>query len=62
MLRPFDDLVRFLRRHSPGGRERLAFRLLHSIVVEPTLRVAPAHRESVQATRVPTRQESGAIV
>jgi len=42
MLRLFDDLVRFLRRHSPGGRERLAFRLLHTIVVEPTPRVASA--------------------
>ena len=51
MLRPFDDLVRFLRRHSPGGRERLAFRLLHSIVVEPTPRAAPAPREGVQTDR-----------
>jgi len=42
MLRPFDDLVRFIRRHRPGGRERLAFRLLHSIVVEPVPRPAPA--------------------
>jgi hypothetical protein len=55
MLRPFDDLVRFLRRHRPGERERLAFRLLHSIVVERPPRVAPAARKSIQATRAPAR-------
>ena len=55
MLRLLDDLVRFLRRHSPGGRERLAFRLLHSIVVEPAPRLVPARRESGQAARVPAR-------
>ena len=42
MLRLFDDVVRFLRRHSPGRREQLAFRLLHSIVLEGAPRVAPA--------------------
>jgi hypothetical protein len=46
MLRHHDDLVRFLRRRSPGRREQLAFRLLHSIVLEPTPRVAPARAKS----------------
>ena len=56
MLRPFDDLVRFIRRHRPGGRERLAFRLLHSIVVEPVPRPAPAvRRESRLQARVSER-------
>ena len=55
MLRPFDDLVRFLRRHSPGGRERLAFRLLESIVVEPEPRTVPARRETAPGARIPAR-------
>ena len=55
MLRHVEDLVRFLRRHSPGGRERLAFRLLHAIVVEPTPRVAPARRVPAGEARVPAR-------
>jgi hypothetical protein len=55
MLRPFEDLVRFLRRHSPGGRERLALRLLHSIVVEPVPRAAPTRAENGHAARTPAR-------
>jgi hypothetical protein len=55
MLRPFEDLVRLLRRHSPGGRERLAFRLLHSIVVEPLPRPVPSRAETGQAARGPAR-------
>jgi len=55
MLRPFDDLVRFLRRHSPGARERLALRLLESIVRQPAPRVVPARPETAQGARVPAR-------
>lgn len=55
MLRPFEHLVRSLRRHSPGGRERLALRLLHAIVVEPVPRVVPIRRESGDSARFPGR-------
>ena len=46
MLRPFRPVFRFVRRHSPGRREQLALRLLHSIVLEPTPRVASARASS----------------
>jgi hypothetical protein len=55
MLRPLDQLVRLLRRHRPGGRERLAYLLLLSIVVEPDPRVSPVQREA-ESTRYPGRQ------
>jgi hypothetical protein len=51
MLRLFDQLVRFVRRHSPGGRDRLAYQLLQSIVVEPEARMAPARRENERPAR-----------
>jgi len=54
MLRPFRNLFRFVRRHSPGRREQLALRLLHSIVVEPTPRAVPVRREA-NAPRAPAR-------
>ena len=46
MLRPFRNLFRFVRRHSPGRREQLALRLLHSIVVDPAPRAVPVRPEA----------------
>jgi hypothetical protein len=38
MLRPFAPFARFLRRRAPGARERLAYRMLQVLVVEPAAR------------------------
>jgi len=54
MLRPFRHLFRFVRRHSPGRREQLAVRLLHSIVVDPVPRAVPVRRET-EPDRFPAR-------
>ncbi len=54
MLRPFRYLFRLVRRHSPGRREQLTLRLLHSIVVEPVPRPVPVRRQETPA-RAPGR-------
>jgi hypothetical protein len=45
MLRPFAPLARFLRRRTPGSRERLAYRMLQALVVEPQARPLPVRSE-----------------
>jgi hypothetical protein len=45
MLRPLTTLASFLRRLAPGARERLAYRMLQALVVEPHARPAPIRAE-----------------
>lgn len=51
MLRPLTSLASLLRRRAPGGRERLAYRMLHALAVEPAPRTVP-----VRAERRPDRR------
>ena len=45
MLRHLNALACFLRRRSPGARERLTYRMLQVLVVEPEARPAVAREE-----------------
>jgi hypothetical protein len=48
MLRPLTKLTSALRRRAPGARERLAYRMLQVLVVEPeahVVRVPVARRD-----------------
>lgn len=42
MLRQLSIITRVLRGHLPGARERLAYRMLQALVVEPEPRVIRA--------------------
>ena len=53
MLRP-SHLARFLRRRSPGARERLVYRLLLAIAAEPGVRPVPVE-SGPSSRRYPTR-------
>jgi len=45
MLRPFAPLARLVRRRAPGARERLAYRMLQALVVEPQARPVPVRSD-----------------
>jgi hypothetical protein len=54
VLQPF-DLFRALRRRAPGARERLAYKLLRAIAVEPELRALLVESRRQRGKRYSTR-------